>query len=820
MSNRVISINLKQTLTWGTVLCGLMISSFIISISYVSQRDMLLESYEARLRQNFTHLGRHLFTEFVEGNDNQISLTLEDYYSDGKYKALFLIQGETLINETQHSAVGLQVFNQVISQAQVTATLRTLDLTVAFDPNQQHFLAAIPISPKVPVAESADVVRLIAIYDVSTVFLSLKQQLITKAGILAVFLILIIIALLSFTHYFIHKPIKRLIQVGNALSTKSLSSRADIVGHGELGVLAKQFNVMAQTLEKNWQQQLQSTQELQRRHALINSVFEALPDIFFIINTDGTILECHTGKSDDLYMSPEQFINKKMSEVLPSHAAKHFSQAIKSANQRHQLTQIEYPLTIADQAKLFEARLSPIPGTDQLVIAVRDITEKKRQEEVILHHAFYDSLTDLPNRFLAMERLAQQLFDAERNDELAVVFFIDLDDFKRINDSLGHETGDQILIASGERLKQSLREQDTVSRLSGDEFIVLMGGFKHTADITSVADMLIKLFHHPIIVDDKDFNISVSIGVAIYPLDANSPQELLSCADTAMYNAKSNGRNNYCLFNQKMSQQLSRRIEIEEALRVALNEHELEVFYQPQFYIENSDVFGAEALLRWHSKTLGNVSPAEFIPVAEQSGLIIDIGLFVLSTAINQAHQWQQHLDSDIRIAINLSPRQFKDPNLLKQIELLVKDIPIANRFIELEITEGVLISGQAQVKQTLTQLHQLGFKLSLDDFGTGYSSLNYLRHYPFDLLKIDRSFISDMLTTHESKALVKTIIAMAHNLSMKVVAEGVETLEQLRLLQQLECDFGQGYLISKPLSAAQFESFYHTKIEPVKRSS
>lgn len=820
MSNQVISINLKQTLTWGTVLCGLVISSLIISISYVSQRDMLLESYETKLRQNLTHLGKHLFTEFVEGNNNQVSLTLEDYYSDSKYKALFLIQGETLINETQHSAIGLQVFNQVISQAQATATLRTLDLTVTFDPNQQHFLAAIPISPKVPVAESADVVRLIAIYDVSTVFLSLKQQLITKASILAVFLILIIIALLSFTHYFIHKPIKRLIQVGDALSTKSLSSRADIVGHGELGVLAKQFNVMAQTLEKNWQQQLQSTQELQRRHALINSVFEALPDIFFIINTDGTILECHTGKSDDLYMSPEQFINKKMAEVLPSHAAKQFSQAIKSANQRHQLTQIEYPLTIADQAKLFEARLSPIPGTDQLVIAVRDITEKKRQEEVILHHAFYDSLTDLPNRFLAMERLAQQLFDAERNDELAVVFFIDLDDFKRINDSLGHETGDQILIASGERLKQSLREQDTVSRLSGDEFIVLMGGFKHTADITSVADMLIKLFHHPIIVDDKDFNISVSIGVAIYPLDANSPQELLSCADTAMYNAKSNGRNNYCLFNQKMSQQLSRRIEIEEALRVALNENELEVFYQPQFYIEDSDVFGAEALLRWHSKTLGNVSPAEFIPVAEQSGLIIDIGLFVLSTAINQAHQWQQHLDSDIRIAINLSPRQFKDPNLLKQIELLVKDIPIANRFIELEITEGVLISGQAQVKQTLTQLHQLGFKLSLDDFGTGYSSLNYLRHYPFDLLKIDRSFISDMLATHESKALVKTIIAMAHNLSMKVVAEGVETLEQLRLLQQLECDFGQGYLISKPLSAAQFETFYHTKIEPVKRSS
>ncbi|QUI72828.1 EAL domain-containing protein [Pseudoalteromonas sp. M8] len=781
---------------------------------------MLLNTYETNLRQDLSHLGRHLFTEFVEGNDNQISLTLKDYYSDGKYKALFLIQGETLINETQHSASGLQIFNQVISQAQATATLRTLDLTVAFDPNQQHFLAAIPISPKVPVVESADLVRLIAIYDISTIFLALRQQLITTASILAVFLILIIIALLSFTHYFIHKPIKRLIQVGNALSTKSLSSRADIVGHGELGVLAKQFNVMAQTLEKNWQQQLQSTQELQRRHALINSVFEALPDIFFIINTDGTILECHTGKSDDLYMSPEQFINKKMSEVLPSHAAKHFSQAIKSANQRHQLTQIEYPLTIADQAKLFEARLSPIPGTDQLVIAVRDITEKKRQEEVILHHAFYDSLTDLPNRFLAMERLAQQLFDAERNDELAVVFFIDLDDFKRINDSLGHETGDQILIASGERLKQSLREQDTVSRLSGDEFIVLMGGFKHTADITSVADMLIKLFHHPIIVDDKDFNISVSIGVAIYPLDANSPQELLSCADTAMYNAKSNGRNNYCLFNQKMSQQLSRRIEIEEALRVALNEHELEVFYQPQFYIENSDVFGAEALLRWHSKTLGNVSPAEFIPVAEQSGLIIDIGLFVLSTAINQAHQWQQHLDSDIRIAINLSPRQFKDPSLLKQIELLVKDIPIANRFIELEITEGVLISGQAQVKQTLTQLHQLGFKLSLDDFGTGYSSLNYLRHYPFDLLKIDRSFISDMLATHESKALVKTIIAMAHNLSMKVVAEGVETLEQLRLLQQLECDFGQGYLISKPLSAAQFESFYHTKIEPVKRSS
>ncbi|WP_242441593.1 putative bifunctional diguanylate cyclase/phosphodiesterase [Pseudoalteromonas piscicida] len=589
------------------------------------------------------------------------------------------------------------------------------------------------------------------------------------------------------------------------------------MGNGEFGVLAHQLNKMAQILEKNWQQQLESNTELKRRHALINSVFKALPDIFFIINTDGTIQECHTGNADDLYISPDQFINKKMADVLPPHAAKQFSHAINSANQGHQLTQIEYPLTIAGQAKLFEARLSPIPETDQLVIAVRDITEKKRQEEVILHHAFYDALTDLPNRFLAMERLAQQILDAERKDELSVVFFIDLDDFKRINDTLGHEAGDKVLVAAGERFKLSVREQDTIARLGGDEFIILMGGFTQISDITAVADMLVKLFHQPIEVDDKEFNVSISIGVAVFPVDANTPTELLSCADTAMYNAKNNGRNSYCLFNQKMSLQLARRIEVEEALRVAVADNEFEVFYQPQFYTDTGEVFGAEALLRWHSKTLGAVSPAEFIPIAEQSGLIVDIGLFVLSSAIKQAHSWHSTLQPDLKIAINLSPRQFKDPALLKKIASLAERIPNSNQYIELEITEGVLISAQIQVKQTLNKLHDLGFKLSLDDFGTGYSSLNYLRHYPFDVLKIDQSFISDMLPSKESRALVKTIIAMAHNLSMKVVAEGVETQEQLQILRQLGCDFGQGYLISKPLSAQQFELFFQTQNQTVK---
>ncbi|GEK10825.1 EAL domain-containing protein [Pseudoalteromonas peptidolytica] len=812
MNNKVIAINLKQTLTWGTVLCGLLISSLIIAYSYVSQRDMLLSTYQTQLTHSMRHLGKHLSTEFAKGNISQVSLTLEDYYSDDKYAALFIIKNDLVMKLDPQSEAGFNLFTRVIKEHNVTSALDTHDLITVYIPAKQYFVTVIPVSPTLPVSDSDDVIRLVALYDVSQIYTSLKQQFTAKAVILIAFLVLLTAGLLSFTHYFIHRPIKRLIDVGHDLSTKSLTSRVQITGQGEFAVLAEQLNKTAQTLEQNWQQQLQTNQELARRHALMTSVFHALPDLFFIINSDSTIVECHTGKKDDLYLSPEQFIHKKMADVLPHHAARQFNQAINSATQQHQLTQIEYPLTIDGQNKLFEARLSPIPNSEQLVIVVRDITEKKKQEEVILHHAFYDSLTDLPNRFLAMERLTQQLSTAQRSEALAVVFFIDLDDFKRINDTLGHEIGDQVLVAAGERFTLSIREQDTVARLGGDEFIILMNGFDHVSDITCVADMLVKLFHEPIELNDRDFNISISIGVAVYPLDADTPAELLSCADTAMYNAKKNGRNGYCFYNQEMSLKLSRQIAIEEALRIALAEDELEVFYQPQFNINNGEIFGAEALLRWHSKTLGSVSPAEFIPIAEQNGLIIDIGLFVLATTIQQVNQWQKSLQANLKVAINLSPRQFKDPNLIQKIALLVDDRSIASHDIELEITEGVLISGQAQVKQALDQLHELGFKLALDDFGTGYSSLNYLRHYPFDVLKIDQSFIADMLVSTESQALVTTIINMAHSLSMKVVAEGVETSTQLKILQQLACDFGQGYLVSKPLTAQQFEAFFRTQ--------
>ncbi|WP_419149680.1 putative bifunctional diguanylate cyclase/phosphodiesterase [Pseudoalteromonas 'SMAR'] len=815
MENRIIAINLKKTLTWGTLAFCLFFSLIIVATSFVNERERLISTFQLQLSSELNHLAKAISNQPLQ--DSATAELINSYLENPSYITLFLAQNRQLVaadsNPTKQAAATWLA--QPHNQQWLQEVGYSDNLSTQYLPAQQAIVATRTIEP-LNATDTAPL-QLIATYDLSPVIAELEQQFTVKLALLFLLLMALLTGLLVFIRRYIHSPINYLIKVGKQLTSQSLGSRATVYGKGEFAVLAKQLNTMAQALEENWQEQAIVTDKLRQRQAFIDGIFSALPDLFFIIDKEGKIIEYHAGEAQDLYIEPDSFINQTMAEVLPKHVAKQFNQAINSSTRYHSMTQLEYSLDFNGQSKLFEARLSPIPNTDLLVIAVRNITEKKRQEEVILHHAFYDTLTDLPNRFLALERLSQLLLDAERNKEVAVVFFIDLDDFKKINDSLGHEVGDKVLIAAGNRLSQSLRKQDTVARLGGDEFIVLMGGFKSVAAVTPVAEKLVKQFQQPLAVMGREFNISISLGVAVYPDDARTPTDMLSHADTAMYSAKNLGRNTYCLFNQTMGRQLNRRLEIEEALRVALHKGEFEVFYQPQFNISDRSIFGAEALLRWHSEQLGPVSPDEFIPVAEQSGLIIDIGDWVLFQAIQQSLSWQQTLHPDFRIAINLSPRQFKEPSLVAKVAALLNDTPMEKRHIELEITEGVLISGQSKARTVLDQLHGLGLTLSLDDFGTGYSSLNYLRHFPFDVLKVDKSFINDMQSSTESMALVKTIITMAHDLSMTVVAEGVETVEQLLTLQQLDCDFGQGYLISKPLSSSEFTDYYlerHSKLQ------
>jgi len=437
---------------------------------------------------------------------------------------------------------------------------------------------------------------------------------------------------------------------------------------------------------------------------------------------------------------------------------------------------------------------------------VIDITIRKHQEEHILHQAHYDALTNLPNRFLSLDRLSHLLNEAKRKAELVAVLFLDLDDFKKVNDTLGHETGDRLLIDAGHRLLSVVRSGDTVGRLGGGEFIILLAGITSPSEVLPVVENLLAQFRDAFKIDDRELILTASIGISVFPGDGKTASELLRNADSAMYNSKDFGRNTYSYYTDEMNKKVSRRLALEEQMLGALARCEFYTLYQPQIDIQTNQIIGAEALLRWKNPLLGEVFPDEFIAISEQTGLIISLGEFVLTKALTLTSQWQKTHNIDFQIAINLSPRQFRDPNLVSFIENAIDKSGVPAEHIELEITEGVLMSGHAYIDDALSDLNKLGIELSMDDFGTGYSSLSYLRNYPFSTLKIDRSFINDITSSPADKALVNATIAMAHSLSLKVVAEGVETEAQLAHLKTQGCEYAQGYYFSRPVSAEKID--------------
>ncbi|MCP5407308.1 MAG: EAL domain-containing protein [Chromatiaceae bacterium] len=429
---------------------------------------------------------------------------------------------------------------------------------------------------------------------------------------------------------------------------------------------------------------------------------------------------------------------------------------------------------------------------------------QRRHEKRLYNQAHFDTLTGLPNRFLALNHLEQLLKEAWQQDSKVAVLFLDLDDFKKINDSLGHEVGDQLLIEAAQRLRDSVRSDDTVARLGGDEFVVMLSGIKSAADAQSVAEKLIDQFQNPYQWGHRELVLTLSIGIAIYPDDGDCQAELMRNADSAMYYSKRQGRNVFHFFTNAMNENATRRLLLEEQLRSALERDELSLYYQPLIDVSSGCMAGVEALLRWNNPVLGAVSPNEFIPIAEQSGLIVPIGRHVIMQALKSIARWRNSYGWSLKISVNLSPRQFRDPTLLPYIQQTLVQTGVDSDCLELEITEGVLISSHANIDQMLNALNEMGVSIAMDDFGTGYSSLSYLRRYPFDTLKIDRSFVSDITTDPQDRELVNAVIAMAHSLGLTVVAEGVESEAELNYLNSRGCDLAQGYLFSRPLSASE----------------
>lgn len=440
------------------------------------------------------------------------------------------------------------------------------------------------------------------------------------------------------------------------------------------------------------------------------------------------------------------------------------------------------------------------------------LVQHQKTQEYISHQAHYDFLTNLPNRFLAHDRLVQLSSVAKRNKFKLAIMFIDLDDFKKINDSLGHDVGDQILIDVSKRLTEHSRACDTVARLGGDEFVVVLSEIKDTNIVSTIAKELIGKISKTYIVDQKELIITASIGISMFPENGTKPFDLLRKADSAMYHSKSIGRNTFSFFSESMNILASRKVKLEEGLFYAIENKELSVFFQPKIDLKTNHIIGAEALLRWSNPELGTVSPDEFIAIAEQSNLIVKIGDFVIEEAFRVASKCSKKYNMNFQIAINLSPCQFRSAMLLDSIKQKLKKYKLPNEQIEFEITEGVLMDGNSTVLTTLTNMHKLGFKLSMDDFGTGYSSLSYLKVFPFDIIKIDRSFVMNMENSPSDRSLVKAAISMAKSLELKVVAEGIETTEQLNYIKSYDCEYGQGYLFSKPLPEKEFYNFLKSK--------
>ncbi|WP_406798008.1 MULTISPECIES: EAL domain-containing protein [Brevibacillus] len=561
----------------------------------------------------------------------------------------------------------------------------------------------------------------------------------------------------------------------------------------------------------------QMEDELKRSEEKYRIIAENTSDIISIINLDGEFLYLSPShKRVWEHTVPDEEIHN-LFEWIVEDDRDIFAYAIQHAFSTRKEYMVECRINTQRNDVIWtESKINPIMDEEgnvtRLLLITRDVTDRKQSEETIHHLAYHDALTDLPNRRMYVQQLSKEMMQAKRFQSSLAVLFLDLDRFKDVNDSFGHDVGDMLLIEASKRLQACLKPGDVVARLGGDEFTIMQNQLQDRNEATALAEQIMYQLQRPFELEGHVFNVSCSIGIALYPQDGDNPEDLLKRADTALYTVKSRGKNGYDFFDPSMEAKSLERILMENEMRKAIEQEQFQIYYQPKIDIATSAMTGMEALVRWVHPELGIIPPNRFIPIAEETGMILALGEWILKQACKQNKNWHDQ-GYTLKVSVNLSARQIYQKDLVEMIKDILQETNLSPHWLELEITESIFVKME-EATAVLQQIRDIGIQISIDDFGTGYSSFSYIKSLPVDTIKIDASFIRDIHHNQESQAIVKAIVTIAQSLNMNVIAEGIELHDQVAALKENGCDHGQGYLFSKPLPTDDFDQLLRQELQ------
>ncbi len=561
----------------------------------------------------------------------------------------------------------------------------------------------------------------------------------------------------------------------------------------------------------------QMEDELKRSEEKYRIIAENTSDIISIINLDGEFLYLSPShKRVWEHTVPDEEIHN-LFEWIVEDDRDIFAYAIQHAFSTRKEYMVECRINTQRNDVIWtESKINPIADEEgnvtKLLLVTRDVTDRKQSEETIHHLAYHDALTDLPNRRMYVQQLSKEMMQAKRFQSNLAVLFLDMDRFKDVNDSFGHDVGDMLLIEASKRLQACLKPGDVVARLGGDEFTIMQNHLQDRSEASALAEQIMNQLQRPFELEGHVFNVSCSIGIALYPQDGDNPEDLLKRADTALYTVKSRGKNGYDFFDPTMEAKSLERILMENEMRKAIEQEQFQIYYQPKIDIMTSAMTGMEALVRWVHPELGIIPPNRFIPIAEETGMILALGEWILKQACKQNKFWHDQ-GYTLKVSVNLSARQIYQKDLVEMIKDILRETNLSPDWLELEITESIFVKME-EATAVLQQIRDIGIQISIDDFGTGYSSFSYIKSLPVDTIKIDASFIRDIHHNQESQAIVKAIVTIAQSLNMNVIAEGIELHDQVAALKENGCDHGQGYLFSKPLPTDAFDQFLRQEMQ------